>query len=85
MGNIYIDSQGHPRFKNSGKLLEPFPSRRKAGTKLIEQEVLKIPVPPELGEAPVYKVRPPRKGGRSQGKSNFSSGRKPNRRDSNQN
>jgi len=53
--------------------------------KLIEQEVLKIPVPQELGEAPVYKVRPPRKGGRSQGKRNFSSGRKPNRRDSNQN
>ena len=51
--------------------------------KLIEQEVLKIPVPPELGEAPVYKVRPPRKGGRSQGKRNFSSGRKPDRRDSN--
>jgi ATP-dependent RNA helicase RhlE len=51
--------------------------------KLIEQEVLKIPVPPELGEAPVYKVRPPRKGGRSQGKRNFSSGRKPDRRGSN--
>jgi superfamily II DNA/RNA helicase len=53
--------------------------------KLIEQEVLKIPIPPELGDAPVYKVRPPRKGGRSQGKRNFSSGRKPDRRDSNKN
>lgn len=51
--------------------------------KLIEQEVLKIPVPPELGDAPVYKVRPPRKGGRSQGKRKFSSGRKPNRGESN--
>ncbi len=50
--------------------------------KLIEQEVLKIPVPPELGDAPVYKVRPPRKGGRSQGKRKFSSGRKPNRGES---
>jgi superfamily II DNA/RNA helicase len=42
--------------------------------KLIEQEVLKIPVPPELGEGPVYKVRPPRKGGRNQGKRKFSPG-----------
>ncbi len=48
--------------------------------KLIEMEVLKIPVPSELGEGPVYKVRPSRKGGRSQGKRNFSSGRKPNKR-----
>lgn len=48
--------------------------------KLIEMEVLKIPVPPELGEGPVYKVRPTRKGGRSSGKRNFSSGRKPNKR-----
>ena len=47
--------------------------------KLIGQEVLKIPVPPELGEGPVYKVRPPRKGGRSQGKRKFSSGGKPKR------
>jgi len=51
--------------------------------KLIEMEVLKIPVPPELGEAPVYKVRSPRKGGRTQGKRKFSSGRKPNIGDSN--
>jgi superfamily II DNA/RNA helicase len=47
--------------------------------KLIEAEVLKIPVPPELGEGPVYKVRPPRKGGRSQGKRKFSSGRRPDK------
>jgi len=47
--------------------------------KLIEMEVLKIPVPPELGDAPVYKVRAPRKGGRSQGKRKFSSGKKPDR------
>lgn len=46
--------------------------------KLIGEEVLKIPVPPEMGVAPVYKVRPARKG-RSQGKRNYSSGRKPNR------
>jgi len=52
--------------------------------KLIEMEVLKIPVPPELGEGPVYKVRPQRKGGRPGGKRNFSSGRKPNRGNSNQ-
>lgn len=48
--------------------------------KLIEMEVLKIPVPSELGEGPVYKVRPPRKGGsRPQAKRKFSSGGKPNR------
>jgi len=51
--------------------------------KLIEEEVLKIPVPPELGEGPVYKVRPPRKGGHSQGKRKFSPERKPDRRNSN--
>jgi len=51
--------------------------------KLIEMEVLKIPVPPELGEGPVYKVRPPRKGGSSKGKRNFSKGRTPDRRNSN--
>jgi superfamily II DNA/RNA helicase len=47
--------------------------------KLIGDEVMKIPIPPELGAAPVYKVRPQRKGGRPNGKRNFSSGRKPNR------
>ncbi|BBE20465.1 ATP-dependent RNA helicase [Aquipluma nitroreducens] len=48
--------------------------------KLIEMEVLKIPVPSELGEGPVYKVRPPRKGGgRPQSKRKFSTGGKPNR------
>lgn len=52
--------------------------------KLIETEVLKIPVPPELGEGPVYKVRPPRKGGSSKGKRNFSKGRTPDRRSPNQ-
>jgi ATP-dependent RNA helicase RhlE len=52
--------------------------------KLIEMEVLKIPVPPEMGEAPVYKVRPQRKGGRPQGKRNYSAGGKSNRGSSNQ-
>jgi superfamily II DNA/RNA helicase len=47
--------------------------------KLIGEEVLKIPVPHEMGEAPVYKVRTARKGGRSKGKRNYSSGSKPNR------
>ncbi len=47
--------------------------------KLIDQEVLKIPVPPELGEGPVYKVRPQRKGGRPQSKRKFSSGGRSNR------
>jgi superfamily II DNA/RNA helicase len=45
--------------------------------KLIEMEVLKIPVPPEMGAAPVYKVRPQRKGGRPQARRNTSSGGKP--------
>jgi ATP-dependent RNA helicase RhlE len=53
--------------------------------KLIEMEVLKIPVPPELGEGPVYKVRPPRKGGsRPQAKRKFSSGGKSSRGGANQ-
>ena len=51
--------------------------------KLIGEEVLKIPVPQELGEGPVYKVRAPRKGGRSQGKRKFSSGKKQNQGNSN--
>ena len=46
--------------------------------KLIGEEVLKIPVPPEMGEAPVYKVRAAGKG-RSQGKRNYSSGKRTNR------
>jgi superfamily II DNA/RNA helicase len=44
--------------------------------KLIGDEILKIPVPVELGEGPVYKVRAPRKGGRNYGKRTYSSGRK---------
>jgi len=44
--------------------------------KLIGDEILKIPVPAELGEGPVYKVRAPRKGGRNYGKRTYSSGRK---------
>jgi ATP-dependent RNA helicase RhlE len=52
--------------------------------KLIEMEVMKIPVPPELGEGPVYKVRQQRKGGRPAGKRNYSSGGKQNRGSSNQ-
>ena len=51
--------------------------------KLIGEEVLKIPVPAELGEGPVYKVRAPRKGGRSQGKRKFSPGKKPSQGNSN--
>jgi ATP-dependent RNA helicase RhlE len=48
--------------------------------KLIEMEVLKIPVPPEMGVGPVYRVRPQRKGGRPAGKPKSSSGGKPNRK-----
>jgi superfamily II DNA/RNA helicase len=44
--------------------------------KLIEAEVLKIQVPPELGEGPVYKVRQRKSGGRSTGKRKFSSGKR---------
>jgi ATP-dependent RNA helicase RhlE len=51
--------------------------------KLIECEVIKIPLPPELGEGPVYKIRPPRKGNRPTGKRNYSSGKRPDRRNSN--
>jgi ATP-dependent RNA helicase RhlE len=51
--------------------------------KLIEAEVIKIPLPPELGEGPVYKVRPLRKGNRPAGKRNYSSGKGPDRRNSN--
>lgn len=47
--------------------------------KLIGQEVLKIPVPPELGAGPEYKVRKPRRGGYSQDKRGFSSRKKTNR------
>jgi superfamily II DNA/RNA helicase len=45
--------------------------------KLIGDEILKIPVPEELGEGPVYKVRAPRKGNRSYGKKRYSSERNP--------
>ena len=51
--------------------------------KLIEQEVIKIPLPPEMGEGPVYKVRTRRAGARPAGKRNYSSDRKPDRRNSN--
>ncbi|MBA4411017.1 MAG: DEAD/DEAH box helicase [Bacteroidota bacterium] len=51
--------------------------------KLIETEVLKIPVPPELGEGPVYKVRHRRQGGGPAGKRNYSSGGRQKRGDSN--
>ena len=43
--------------------------------KLIGESVLKIPLPKELGEGPIYKVRPQRKGG-PQRKRNLSSGGK---------
>lgn len=52
---------------------------------LIESEIIKIPVPEQFGEGPVWKVRPPRKGGRSGGKRNYSSVRKPNRGSENRN
>jgi superfamily II DNA/RNA helicase len=45
--------------------------------KLIGDEILKIPVPEELGEGPVYKVRAPRKGNRNYGKKRYSSEQKP--------
>jgi len=51
--------------------------------KLIEQEVIKIPLPPEMGEGPIYKVRTKRAGSRPQGKRNYSSDKRPDRRNSN--
>lgn len=51
--------------------------------KLIEMEVIKIPLPPDMGEGPVYKVRARRTGGRPGGKRNFSSDNRPDRRSSN--
>lgn len=50
--------------------------------KLIGEEVIKIPVPPEMGEGPVYKVRTRRPGNRPAGKRPYS-GKKPDRRNSN--
>lgn len=50
--------------------------------KLIEMEVIKIPLPPDMGEGPVYKVRARRTGGRPGGKRNFSSDNRPDRRSS---
>ncbi|MFY9153040.1 MAG: DEAD/DEAH box helicase [Prolixibacteraceae bacterium] len=49
---------------------------------LIEREVIKIQLPPELGEGPQWKVRSGKKGRRPQGMRNNSSGRKPQRRNS---
>ena len=51
--------------------------------KLIEREVIKIPVPPELGEGPEYKVRQRRSGKRPSGNRKFSSGNRPGKRDRN--
>ena len=51
--------------------------------KLIEQVVIKIPLPPDMGEGPVYKVRTKRTGARPAGKRNYSSDKKPDRRNSN--
>jgi len=51
--------------------------------KLIEQEVIKIPLPPEMGEGPVYKVRTRRTGARLAGKKKYSSDKRPDRRNSN--
>lgn len=50
--------------------------------KLIGAEVIKLPVPPELGvgEGPEYKVKVRRSGSRPQGKRNFSSDKRPDRR-----
>jgi Superfamily II DNA and RNA helicases len=47
--------------------------------KLIGDEILKIPVPAELGDAPEYKVRQSRPRGKSKGKRRFSSGRNGNK------
>ena len=52
--------------------------------KLIGSEVIKIPLPPEMGEGPVWKVRPQRKGNRPQSKRNVSSGKRPDKRNPNQ-
>lgn len=51
--------------------------------KLIEQEVIKIPLPPEMGEGPIYKVRTKRSGSHTAGKRNYSSDKRPDRRKSN--
>jgi superfamily II DNA/RNA helicase len=53
--------------------------------KLIDAEIIKLPVPPELGvgEGPEYKIRTRRSGSRPPGKRNFSSERKPDRRSTN--
>jgi len=50
--------------------------------KLIGAEVIKIPLPPDMGEGPVYKIRTRRTGSRPPGKRNFSSGKRPDRRNS---
>lgn len=47
--------------------------------KLIDQEVLKIPVPSEMGEGPIYKVRSQRKTGRSKGRRRYTNGGKSGR------
>ena len=47
--------------------------------KLIDQEILKIPVPVELGETPEYKVRQYKSRGKSKGKRKFSSNRNQNK------
>ncbi len=44
--------------------------------KLIEREIIKIPLPPELGEGPEWKVSSRKKGRRPQGKRKFSSNQK---------
>ncbi|HET6559591.1 MAG TPA: DEAD/DEAH box helicase [Prolixibacteraceae bacterium] len=52
--------------------------------KLIEAEILKLPVPPELGvgEGPEYKIRTRRSGSRPAGKRKFSSSKKTGGRES---
>ena len=51
--------------------------------KLIEMEVIKIPLPPDIGEGPEYKIRTRRPGGRPAGKRNFSSDKRHDRRNPN--
>ena len=52
---------------------------------LIEREVIKIPLPADLGDGPQWRVRTGKKGRKPQGTRNYSSGRKPQRRKSPEN
>jgi hypothetical protein len=52
---------------------------------LIEREVIKLPVPSELGDAPQWKVRQARTKGRSKAKRNYAPGGKSRQRKAGEN